>query len=1453
MKPSGNLFTGFLSFTRVLIFCLLLFGKAHAADYYWVGGSGNWSDYGNHWATTSGGNIFHTSIPTINDNVYFDANSFTAPGQTVTFDNTFIYCLNMDWSAVTNNPVVNGLVSKLNVHGSLTLSPAMTWSVKRIDFAGNGPAHQITTAGQSLDTLYLLGAGAYSLTDELNCISLFVHDGSFSSTGNNITATNIILGITSSNISVDLGTSLITCRSLFKAWDGTVNLTSSSADLVLDNNFPPFSSTVYVWLMNKQFRNVDFQVRGEIIGGVTCQKLTAASTFYLNGSAWTSNIGTADYYGATTIRATYNGDSVTVHTPGSYLKIREMNLTSYIKINGTCDLPTNFQPDDFYPAGTLTMPAGATVDINYCILTSVNAAGGASFIAANSLDGGNNSGWNINSPVARTLYWVGGNGVWNDQTNWSLSSGGAGGNCIPSSIDDVIFDANSFSQPGDSVKLNGNAFCKNMDWSAVTNNPKLANIAQSNLYLSGSLTLSPAMTLAYATFEFVGANAGNTITTAGQQIGNLVINGSGDWTLMDPLTADVLQIYKGTFNSANHDLSLDYFSANGMNSSIFVDLGSSDISITDSYVAFDPQLTISSSNANLLFAGSANPLYCQINDAAAFNNVTVNNYTYFYGSMTCNRFESTSGVRLNNLNAAVSRFHQSFTVVKLESDTIHLMQDVLEVGFDTIAVGAELLVSPDCFRPLTLYVYNPFTSSAVISKSTGTLNLEYTYMKNIIAQGGAVFNANNSWDLGGNSGWNFTTPPARDVYWIGGGGEWDDPAHWSLSSNGPGGNCPPALTDNVIFDSNSLSASGQTINIDPSLTVYCNNLSFSGIPSGTILMTGSNSPINVNGSVSLVPELDPWSLDLTMISNNAGNTINTGNNFIYDLLITGNGTFELLAPLQSGNFYPKGGTFISNNHNITSNGINTGGNAFIDLGTSTVTVQGFYSSSPTVTFDGDSANIIIPNTTLSFQVNNPFFNSVTFMGNANTTGPFSVNRLIANGDFVNVNSQINAGYASFKNNVRLQLPFTGDTVIFDNPGDLVRITNMTVNDTLISNGTAGFPVQLEGYNGVGTLTKSGGVVCVDHMLIKDINATGGAQFFAGGSSVDLGGNSGWVFGPCSPLTFVWPGDANYDLIADNNDILNIGLAYGYTGPVRSGATLNWVAQPSQDWTAQFANGANLKHADTDGNGIVNDDDTLAVSLNYGLTHPFRYGPIEPTSLPSPLLYVVANPDTASLSDTISVEVFLGESQLPVDSIYGIAFTLNFDTSMVESNYLTVDFSQCWMGTSQVDLITFHKDLMVNGQVDMAIVRNDHNNISGFGKLAQIGVVVVDNVGAKVTMPVWVDQVKAITASEYLLSILTAGDSVVVDTAGTVGFNEFPDASASISVYPVPANENLFIQSLDKIEKIELIDVRGNAVISEVPASNQSRLNVADLAKGVYFLRVSTKNSVVVRKVKVGNR
>src|SRR6185436_18369223 len=103
---------------------------ATIAGYYWVGGTGNWSDYANHWATTSGGTTFHSTFPSPSDDVYFDANSFLTMNDTLYIDQTTIYFKNMDWSGIIYNPIIScSGTYDLDIYGSLILSSNVAWPI----------------------------------------------------------------------------------------------------------------------------------------------------------------------------------------------------------------------------------------------------------------------------------------------------------------------------------------------------------------------------------------------------------------------------------------------------------------------------------------------------------------------------------------------------------------------------------------------------------------------------------------------------------------------------------------------------------------------------------------------------------------------------------------------------------------------------------------------------------------------------------------------------------------------------------------------------------------------------------------------------------------------------------------------------------------------------------------------------------------------------------------------------------------------------------------------------------------------------------------------------------------------------------------------------------------------------------------------------------------------------
>jgi len=297
------------------------------------------------------------------------------------------------------------------------------------------------------------------------------------------------------------------------------------------------------------------------------------------------------------------------------------------------------------------------------------------------------------------------------------------------------------------------------------------------------------------------------------------------------------------------------------------------------------------------------------------------------------------------------------------------------------------------------------------------------------------------------------------------------------------------MQDNVLFDANSFAQSGDTVYVNPTLGVFVNNVTFTSIPNATVLYSSSgNATMNISGSLTMPTELDLYSVAVRMTSTNTGNTLTSGGNTFINIGFTGTGDWTLQDNLTASNFSAGGGTFISNNYDLNVGGINLGGNATLDFGTSTITVLGYWSGFG-VTVIGGNANLIMTSSFLSLELADAHFNSITFTGTANTATNFSCNNLIANGNFTNINSVITAGTATFKSNVTLPWNFSCDTLILDNPGKLVQFTNMTVNGSILSNGNSGFPIQIEGLNGAGTIQKTSGQICLDYVLIKDIAAS----------------------------------------------------------------------------------------------------------------------------------------------------------------------------------------------------------------------------------------------------------------------------------------------------------------------------------------------------------------------------
>ena len=72
------------------------------------------------------------------------------------------------------------------------------------------------------------------------------------------------------------------------------------------------------------------------------------------------------------------------------------------------------------------------------------------------------------------------------------------------------------------------------------------------------------------------------------------------------------------------------------------------------------------------------------------------------------------------------------------------------------------------------------------------------------------------------------------------------------------------------------------------------------------------------------------------------------------------------------------------------------------------------------------------------------------------------------------------------------------------------------------------------------------------------------------------------------------------------------------------------------------------------------------------------------------------------------------------------------------------------------------------------------------------------------------------------------------------------ATAEIQIYPNPVKDELRIKNDElRIKSVEILDLSGKTLLSQ--SSNLSQINVATLASGIYFVKITTDKGIVTRK------
>jgi hypothetical protein len=773
-----------------------------------------------------------------------------------------------------------------------------------------------------------------------------------------------------------------------------------------------------------------------------------------------------------------------------------------------------------------------------------------------------------------TRYWVGGTGNWNatSTTNWSDTSGGASGASAPTSVDDVIFDANSNTGTTIfTVTVTGTsaapAVCQDFSTGgaggALDAVMTLTMGATAFLNCHGSMTLPAAnlsMSSSGGTINFKATSTGKIVTTNGISLVNLNLNFDGvggGWTLGSAITTTNIFVINGSFSTgaSNYSVTATRLLSSYSNVRSII-LNASTVTLSASG-ANDPGLELTNST-NLTFnAGTS-----QINISGIQGLMRGGGNTFYNVSFTGTQGGRTlTGTNtFNNLSISPRAATGNAALFFSNNQTIN---------------GTLTGSSSFANRRITFYSTTLGTSITLKVNAASLVNAEFQDI--IIDPTSATYPLTGTriGDLGGNSGITFTA--AKTVYWnLAAGGNYSATA-WALSSGGAVDiNNFPLAQDTAIIENTGLNTSA-TITMDWPWQI--GNLNISTRSNAMTLAQTSSYYVYGNFTLSSSVTLSGVGTLLFSAYGSTQTITSAGVTFTQPVIILAfSGTVQLLdnltlsstatttltngtLDLSSGNRTLSTGLFASNNSNTRSIAFGTGNITTTGSGTvwnTSTTTNFIYTGTPTVNISNNSATATTVTTGTMTEAQALNFNYTTgtytltdtaavyksvnytgFAGTAaNTAKTVYANVTYATGMTLTAGANATtfaatSGTQQITNNGKtLDFPLVfngiGSTFAFQDAltqgsTRTFTITNGTVQlkngvtSTVGAFGTSGTNqkfLQSTLASSQATLSQASGTVDASYLTIQDINAVGGATFnaFLNQFNIDAGNVDGWNFG-----------------------------------------------------------------------------------------------------------------------------------------------------------------------------------------------------------------------------------------------------------------------------------------------------------------------------------------------------
>jgi len=336
---------------------------------------------------------------------------------------------------------------------------------------------------------------------------------------------------------------------------------------------------------------------------------------------------------------------------------------------------------------------------------------------------------------------------------------------------------------------------------------------------------------------------------------------------------------------------------------------------------------------------------------------------------------------------------------------------------------------------------------------------------------------------------------------------------------------------------------------------------------------------------------------------------------------------------------------------------------------------------------------------------------------------------------------------------------------------------------------------------------------------------------------------------------VWPGDGNRDSICNYVDLLPLGLYFGLTGPLREDVDGLWDEAFADEWTSPIEVDIddNPKFSDFNGDGAINSFDTITMLTNYGELRGTYIPVANIGGADNPTISIDFLVDTITAGSNVVIPINFGTELTPASNIYGAAFEITYDKTLIKADSIQVSFNSGWFGTPGDDLIFVQNNDTINGIISIAVTRINQVARTGYNHFGELSFVMEDNIAGKT-----VDQITAVLT--FCIGtpnvIKKSGQGVPVqiacDSAIAIQFTNSINNSNNNSLlltYPNPADETITITLPKHLQgKCLIINELGQPIYKQEINADFFIVNSDLIPSGNYIIQFISETEVYTQQL-----